>query len=258
MSAVAAKTLPSKYVMTTMTSRELSPRQREILALVAAGRTSKEIAGILGISESTVNWHLSNVFDRLGASSRAEAVALVMREEAQNADAQAESQADAQMAAPKRPERPSLPLSAIALAVGLTLVLGMLGGALMAGWSFTAPTWPSSSVAPSTAAPRSAEPTVRPSGAGSPTQEVEAAAPDQPSVEETVPGPTTMPATLVPLPLAAPSLPTIAPALPPLVPTLQTIAPATPPVVGPLPTTSPLPVPLPTPPPAPSVPLGLP
>jgi DNA-binding CsgD family transcriptional regulator len=262
MSGVAAKTLPSKYVMTTMTSRELSPRQREILALVAAGRTSKEIAGVLGISESTVNWHLSNAFDRLGASSRAEAVALVMREEAQNADAQAETQADAQMAAPKRPERPSLPLSAIALAVGLTLVLGMLGGALMAGWSFTAPTWPSSSVAPSTGAPQRGEPTVRPSGAGAPAQEVEAAAPDQPSVEETVPGPTTMPATLVPLPPAAPSLPTIAPALPPLVPTLETIAPTTPPVVGPLlPQVTPaLPIsePAPTLSPAPSAPPGLP
>jgi DNA-binding CsgD family transcriptional regulator len=250
--------------MTTMTSRELSPRQREILALVAAGRTSKEIAGELGISESTVNWHLSNVFDRLGASSRAEAVALAMREEAQSADAQAET-ADAQVETSNRPERPSLPLSAIALAVGVTLVLGMLGGALMAGWSFTAPTWPSPSVAPSTVAPRSGEPSVRPSGAGVPTHEVEAAAPDQPSVEEVVPSATNVPATLGPLPVGVPSWPTIAPAVPPLapavpplVPTLQTIAPSTPAVVGPLPTTSPLPAPLPTLPPAPSVPLGLP
>jgi len=58
---------------------ELSPRQREILDLVAEGRTSKEIAVILGISESTVNWHLANAFERLGASSRAEAVAITMR-----------------------------------------------------------------------------------------------------------------------------------------------------------------------------------
>jgi DNA-binding CsgD family transcriptional regulator len=58
---------------------QLSPRQREILDLVAEGRTSKEIAVALGISESTVNWHLANVFTRLGASSRAEAVALAMR-----------------------------------------------------------------------------------------------------------------------------------------------------------------------------------
>lgn len=238
--------------MTTMTNpRELSPRQREILALVAAGRTSKEIAGVLGISESTVNWHLSNVFDRLGASSRAEAVALAMREEAQDADAPI----DAAPATPKR--RPALPLSAIALAIGLTLVLGLLGGAMMAGWNFTPPTWPSP-VAPPGATPLKSEPTVRPSGAGVPAPGSEAAAPGQPSVDETAPGPTSTPATIVPLPLAAPSLSPIAPPLAPLVPTLQTNAPATPPVVGPLPTTSPLPVPLPTLPPAPSVPLGLP
>lgn len=268
MSPVAATTLPLKWVMTTMTPRELSPRQREILALVAAGRTSKEIASTLGISESTVNWHLSNVFDRLGASSRAEAVALAMREEAQDADAPA----DAELATPKRPqrlERSAWTLSSIALAIGLTLVLGMFGGALMAGWNFTAPIWPSSSVAPSSATPLKSEPTVRPSGAGAPTQEVEAAAPVQPSVKETDPGATTVPGTLGPspmlgpLPLRAPSLPTIAPALPPLVPTLQTIAPTTPPVVGPLlppvmpalPTSAPV---VPTQQPAPSLPPGLP
>ena len=108
--------------------RDLSPRQREILALVAAGRTSKEIAGQLGISESTVNWHISNVFERLGASSRAEAVAVAMREVGQRPD-------DAPTA-PERAAGPPLPASAIALAVAVTLVLGLLGGALMAGWSF--------------------------------------------------------------------------------------------------------------------------
>jgi DNA-binding CsgD family transcriptional regulator len=108
--------------------RDLSPRQREILALVAAGRTSKEIAGQLGISESTVNWHISNVFERLGASSRAEAVAVAMREEAQRPDDP--------RTVPERRAGPPLPLSAIALAVAVTLVLGLLGGAFMAGWSF--------------------------------------------------------------------------------------------------------------------------
>lgn len=224
-------------VTTTATTRELSPRQREILALVAAGRTSKEIAGDLGISESTVNWHLSNVFDRLGASSRAEAVALAMREEAQDADAPA----DAELATPTRPqrlERSAWTLSSIALAIGLTLVLGMFGGALMAGWNFTAPIWPSSSVAPSTGAPQKSEPTVRPSGAGAPTQEG---------------GATSVPATPARLPLGAPSIPTMVPGLP-LIPTLPTAAPL--PTVAPLPT---LPTaPLPTLPPVPSAPLGLP
>jgi len=107
--------------------RDLSPRQREILALVAAGRTSKEIAGQLGISESTVNWHISNVFGRLGASSRAEAVAVAMREDGQWVHDQRPD--------PERPARPPLPESAMALVVAVTLILGLLGGALMAGWS---------------------------------------------------------------------------------------------------------------------------
>lgn len=142
----------------------LSPRQREILTFVAAGRTSKEIASILGISESTVNWHLSNAFTRLGASSRAEAVALAMRDEVQRADAQ--------VGMPERPAgRPPLPLSAIALVVAVTLVLGLLGGALMAGWNFTSPTpSPSAPVAPSSGTGRTAEPTVRPL-VGAPGQE---------------------------------------------------------------------------------------
>jgi DNA-binding CsgD family transcriptional regulator len=245
--------------MTVTTPRELSPRQREILALVAAGRTSKEIAGELGISESTVNWHISNAFDRLGASSRAEAVALAMREDIQNAETQATAEpVHTQADTSKRPERPLLPLSALALTIGLTLALGLLGGALLAGWEVTSPTWPSSSVAPSTGTPQRGEPTARPSGAGAPTNDVEAAGSDPPRAEESVPDATSVPGTRSPLPLAAPSLPTIPAAIPPLVPNLETSAPATPAIVGPLPTTSPPPAPLPTLPPAPSVPLGLP
>ena len=132
----------------------LSPRQREILTLVAAGRTSKEIAGELGISESTVNWHISNVFGRLGASSRAEAVALAMRDEAQGPDAPVDPAA--------RPKvRPQLAMSSVALAVAVTLVLGLFGGALLAGWQFPPPISPPASAAPS---PASADPTARPTG----------------------------------------------------------------------------------------------
>jgi DNA-binding CsgD family transcriptional regulator len=108
--------------------RDLSPRQREILALVAAGRTSKEIASALGISESTVNWHLANVFERLGASSRAEAVALAMREEVDGGDR------------PPPVAATSTQLPSLALALALTLLLlGLLAGALIAGWTIA---WP--------------------------------------------------------------------------------------------------------------------
>jgi DNA-binding CsgD family transcriptional regulator len=58
----------------------LSPREQEIFGHVAAGRTTKEIAQVLGVAESTIEWHISNVLVKLGAASRAEAVAICMRE----------------------------------------------------------------------------------------------------------------------------------------------------------------------------------
>ena len=54
----------------------LSRREIEVLRHVALGETSKEIAASLGIGERTVNWHLERVFIKLGAGSRAEAVAI--------------------------------------------------------------------------------------------------------------------------------------------------------------------------------------
>ena len=56
----------------------LSRREIEVLRHVARGETSKEIAGALGIGERTVNWHIGRVFLKLGAGSRAEAVALAL------------------------------------------------------------------------------------------------------------------------------------------------------------------------------------
>ena len=56
----------------------LSPREAEILRLVASGKTTKEIGAELSIADSTVNWHVGNVHSKLGASNRAEAVALAL------------------------------------------------------------------------------------------------------------------------------------------------------------------------------------
>jgi DNA-binding CsgD family transcriptional regulator/tetratricopeptide (TPR) repeat protein len=53
----------------------LTAREREVLALVASGRTNRAIAGTLGISEKTVARHISNMFTKLGLSSRAAATA---------------------------------------------------------------------------------------------------------------------------------------------------------------------------------------
>ena len=57
----------------------LSPREGEVLRLVAEGLPNKAIAGRLGISEHTVKFHLNSLLAKLGAQSRAEAVALALR-----------------------------------------------------------------------------------------------------------------------------------------------------------------------------------
>jgi predicted ATPase/DNA-binding CsgD family transcriptional regulator len=53
----------------------LTPRQRQIARLVAAGQTNRRIARTLGIAEKTVEVHISNMMERLGAHSRAEVAA---------------------------------------------------------------------------------------------------------------------------------------------------------------------------------------
>ncbi|MGY1855049.1 helix-turn-helix transcriptional regulator [Modestobacter sp. SYSU DS0290] len=53
-----------------------TPRETEVLALVAQGRTNRQIGAELYISEKTASVHVSNILAKLGASGRAEAVAL--------------------------------------------------------------------------------------------------------------------------------------------------------------------------------------
>jgi DNA-binding CsgD family transcriptional regulator len=53
----------------------LTPRQLEVLVLVAAGRTNREIGKRLYISDHTVRRHLQNIFNRIGVTSRAAATA---------------------------------------------------------------------------------------------------------------------------------------------------------------------------------------
>src|SRR4051812_45058313 len=57
----------------------LTNREREILALLADGLGNKQIAARLGISPNTVKTHVELLFERLGVSSRAEAVAVGVR-----------------------------------------------------------------------------------------------------------------------------------------------------------------------------------
>jgi two-component system, NarL family, response regulator LiaR len=58
---------------------ELSPRELEVLALVAKGATNAEIAKFLTLSLSTVGFHISNIIGKVGASNRTEAVSIARR-----------------------------------------------------------------------------------------------------------------------------------------------------------------------------------
>jgi DNA-binding response OmpR family regulator len=60
---------------------DLTPREHEILCLLAEGLTTAEIQQRLVISHKTVATHLSHIYTKLGVSSRAQAVALAYREE---------------------------------------------------------------------------------------------------------------------------------------------------------------------------------
>lgn len=57
----------------------LSPRESEVLQLVADGMSTKQASVELGISESTVKTYLRVIFEKLGATHRAHAVALALR-----------------------------------------------------------------------------------------------------------------------------------------------------------------------------------
>jgi DNA-binding NarL/FixJ family response regulator len=53
----------------------LSPRELEVLRLLATGETNKAIAAALVLSERTIDRHVSNIYAKLGVSSRAAATA---------------------------------------------------------------------------------------------------------------------------------------------------------------------------------------
>lgn len=57
----------------------LTEREREVLTLIAAGRSNKQIARALGICECTVETHVGNLLGKLGVASRTEAVAWAWR-----------------------------------------------------------------------------------------------------------------------------------------------------------------------------------
>jgi DNA-binding NarL/FixJ family response regulator len=70
----APRTLPGSAQQT------LTPREIEVLGMIAEGMGNKEIAWRLGLSEHTVKFHISAIFAKLHATSRTEAVTLGIRQ----------------------------------------------------------------------------------------------------------------------------------------------------------------------------------
>lgn len=62
-----------------LTRVQLTPRELSTLRLMADGKSNKEIANTLGISERTVKTHLGHLFEKLGVTSRTEAVKVATR-----------------------------------------------------------------------------------------------------------------------------------------------------------------------------------
>ena len=60
-------------------SLQLTPRQREVLRLMALGATYKEIARQLGVTPKTARNHLTNLYEQIGVHTRAEATICAVR-----------------------------------------------------------------------------------------------------------------------------------------------------------------------------------
>jgi DNA-binding NarL/FixJ family response regulator len=59
--------------------KRLTAREVQVLRQVAAGSTNKEIANKLGVAESTVERHLANLYTKIGARGRADAIVYALR-----------------------------------------------------------------------------------------------------------------------------------------------------------------------------------
>jgi two-component system, NarL family, response regulator YdfI len=74
-----AKATDARSSRSSPLRQSMSPRESEILNLLASGLANKEIARLLKISDHTVKFHVTSIFNKLGVSNRTEAVAIGIR-----------------------------------------------------------------------------------------------------------------------------------------------------------------------------------
>ena len=76
---IPAELRPTPQLATAMSNQPLTPRELEILGMLAEGLGNKIVAARLGISEHTVKTHVASILAKLDAGTRAEAVAIGLR-----------------------------------------------------------------------------------------------------------------------------------------------------------------------------------
>ena len=77
--AIASRLIPGRTPVRPSTTHDLTPRELEVLQLMAEGMANKAIAARLGVSEHTVKFHVNAVLGKLAVGSRTEAVVQAAR-----------------------------------------------------------------------------------------------------------------------------------------------------------------------------------
>ncbi len=80
LSPEATQVLAQSLSQAHLPGNELTPRERDVLRCMVEGMNNTEIAGKLVVSLGTVKFHISNIFQKLGVSSRVEAVRLAIEQ----------------------------------------------------------------------------------------------------------------------------------------------------------------------------------
>jgi NarL family two-component system response regulator YdfI len=74
-----ASRIPAPSAQPAQALDDLTPREIEVLRMLAEGLGNREMAARLGISDHTVKFHISSILDKLGAATRTEAVTMGIR-----------------------------------------------------------------------------------------------------------------------------------------------------------------------------------